>query len=303
MRGLLQVRGKLLKRTRQLTYLVLHPISHGRCMAAIARSGVNSSPLTSLKYLGDHLALSLNTSHRREALSQHHSILAGAVSREVADEIRRGALLWKRDVGREAALRLVLEPSKLAPMEGELQLTFSFKADLHVLTFIVAPGNVFDLPHAKVVFIGGLQGRVGRREEIREASKLNFEIAPAAMLLLAVQAIAKEIGAGALLAIGEADQISIGYSSLMMRFDYRAFWTGLGGSRRGAFYSIPLVTPKRPLSEVRLHRSRTRRKREAKKQIRLSIETRLKELFEAKPGAQFHHEPLPIVVLPEAVEA
>jgi uncharacterized protein VirK/YbjX len=303
MQGLLQVRGKLPKRIRQLTYLVLHPISHGRCMAAIARSGVNSSSLTSLKYLGDHLALSLNTSDRREALLQHHSMLADAVSREAADEIRRGALLWKRDVGGEAPLRLVLEPSRLAPMEGELQLRFSFKSDLQVLTFIVAPGDVFNLPHARVVFIGGLQGQVGRREEIREASKLNCEIAPAAMLLLAVQAIAKEIGAGALLAIGETDQISTGYSAPMVRFDYREFWTGLGGSRRGAFYSVPLETPSRPLSEVRLHRSRTRRKRAEKKRIQVSIETRVKELLEAKRSAQIEVAPLPTPALPEEVEA
>ena len=279
-RGALLRRGKLLKRLSQLAYFVAHPIDHRRCMAAIAESRLSSNPLASFKYLGDHLALSLRTSQRREALARHHSIACDALSHGAANRIRAGATIWKRDVPGKPPLSLVLAPSELAPMEGELQLTFSFRSDLHVLTFLFAPGHVFNSPSGRVLFIGGLQGRFAAREAIREASKLNHEIAPATMLMLAVRAIAREIGADEILAIGETDQISMSYSPQMVRFDYGAFWTELGGTRRGSFYSIPIEALNKPLSAVPLtHRSRTRRKQEEKRRISESIETRVRALL------------------------
>jgi uncharacterized protein VirK/YbjX len=259
---------------------MLHPIHHARCMAALARSRLNPDPLAAFKYLGDHLALSLGPSLRREALIAHHARLSESLSLRAVNRIRGGTELWRRDIAGDSALSLVLEPSMLAPMEGELQLRFSFRSELYVLTFLLAPGHVFSSDRSIVLFIGGLQGRIGCRQEIREASKLNREIAPAAMLFLAVQAVAREVGAEELLAIGEADQISMSYSPSMVRFNYGTFWTEVGGVRRGDFYSLPLEPSHRPLSAIPLtHRSRTRRKREEKRRIRESIELRVRNLL------------------------
>jgi uncharacterized protein VirK/YbjX len=275
----LRRRGKLLRRIRQFAYLVAHPISHGRCMTAVARSQLNG-PRGSLKYLGDHLALSLRTSQRREALVRHHSIAFQALSARAATKIRGGAVIWQRPIAGGPPLSLILEPSALAPMEGELQLKFSFRSVLYVLTFLFAPGQVFNRPADRVLFIGGLQGRFGSRQEIREASKLNHEIAPATMLMLAVRAIAREFGADELLAIGESDQVSMSYSAPMVRFDYGAFWTEIGGTRTGHFYSLPIEAAQKPLSAVPLtHRSRARRKREEKQRISESIAMQVRKLL------------------------
>lgn len=276
----LRRRGKLLKRMRQLSYLVRHPISHARCMRTVARSRLSADRMTPFRYLGDHLALSLATDIRRKALEGHHSIASDAFSPQAAIRIRDGAAIWRRHVDDGPPLRILLQPSKLAPMEGELQLSFSFRSELYVLTFLIAPGSVFGSKNPKVLFIGGLQGRMGCVKEIREAARLNHEIAPAAMLMLAVQAVAREIGAAELIAIGEDDQVSMSYSAPMVSFDYRAFWTDVGGSRRGRFYSLPLEPNHRPLSEIKLsHRSRTRRKREEKQRIRSNLEARMRQLL------------------------
>lgn len=278
-------RRKPLKRLGQLAYLLAHPIAHRRCMATMLKSNLTSNALDSFKYLGDHLALSLRTSQRREALEQHHSISIDALFHRAANRIRAGAVIWKRDLPGNPPLSLVLAPSKLAPMEGELQLTFSFRSDLHVLTFLFASGHLFGSRSARVLFVGGLQGRFGAREEIREASKLNYEIAPAMMLILAVRAIARVIGADELLAVGESEQISMSYSPQTVRFDYHSFWEELGGTRRGSFYSIPIEAPHKPLSAVPLtHRSRVRRKREEKNRISESIEAHIRDLL-GKGGA------------------
>ena len=291
-------RGKLLKRFLQLSYLARHPISHARCVTTVARSRLSSSPAAAFRYLGDHLALSLATSRRREALEGHHSIALATFSSAAARRIRKGAVLWRRETAEGPPLTIVLEPSKLAPMEGELQLSFSFRSELYVLTFLLAPGRVFGSSNPKILFIGGLQGRLGRLKEIREASKRNREIAPTTMLLLAVQAIARELGADELIAVGEDDQISMSYSASMMGFDYRAFWTDVGGSRNGRFYSLPLEQVHRPLSETpATHRSRTRRKREEKQRVVQDLERHLRQLVApVRSGRPFESptEPAPV---------
>jgi uncharacterized protein VirK/YbjX len=274
----------LLKRVSQLAYLGSHPISHHRCASAIRRSRLASDPLIPMKYLGDHLALSLRTWQRRLALMGHYNRLPALLPPNGDADPRTGILIWQKDgQGDYPPLSIVLETSRLAPMEGELQLRFSFRSDLYVLTFLLSPGDIFDMDCPTVLFIGGIQGRIGSREEMREASKLNGEISPAAMLILAVQAIAKVMRVDKLIAIGEDDHISMGYSRSKIKLDYGQFWIDAGGVRRGRHYVLPLETPQRPLSEISLsHRSRTRRKREAKQLVRQAIEARLQQLIRAE---------------------
>lgn len=288
--------GKWLKRARQAAYVVLHAPDHVRCALAVKRSSLKGRQRASSKYLGDCFALSLTTAQRRHALVQHHWASSQTFPRAVASEISKGVTLWQRDIPNEAPLVLALEPAAIAPMEGELQFKFSYRSYLHVLTFLFAPGHLFGSDCRTVIFIGGVQGRVGCREEIRAAAKLNREIAPAAVLLLAAQALAEELETE-LLAVGEADQISMSYSPSMVRFDYEAFWTEMGGSRGARFYRLPLHSPQRPLSSIGLsHRARTRRKREEKFRIRAEIAASFRKLVTAASDVQ------PDVVSPEARE-
>lgn len=271
---------KLLKRLRQAVYLGSHPLSHYRCASIIRESRLATDFLIPLKYLGDHLALSLETGQRREALMGHYAALPRILKPQIGCELSRGILLWKKEMKNDLPpLCLFLEPSTLAPMEGELQLRFSFESDLYVLTFLLAPGSVFGSDCARVLFIGGVQGGLDVRQEMREASKLNSEISPAAMLILAVQAIARVMGVGELIAVAEHDHISMSYSPAKIKFDYGRFWAEAGGARAGRHYRIPMGNWQRPLSAIPLaHRKRTRRKREAKDLVRESIQDRLREI-------------------------
>ena len=271
---------KLFKRLRQAVYLGSHPLSHYRCACVIRESELTTDPLVSLKYLGDHLALSLETHQRRQALMGHYSRMPELLLPDVRGQLAKGVLLWTRELAGPHRLCLVLERSTLAPMEGELQLRFSFKSDLYVLTFLLAPGHLFGSTCNSVLFIGGVQGGIGVREEMREASRLNGEISPATMLILAVQAITKVAGVGELIAISERDHISMSYSPARIKFDYAAFWERAGGQRLGSYYRLPIDTPHRPLSTIPLaHRRRTKRKREEKKLVQESIEKRLREII------------------------
>jgi uncharacterized protein VirK/YbjX len=211
----------------------------------------------------------------------HYQRLPDLVLPGSGHDLSEGILIWQKQVPDESApLSIFLESSRLAPMEGELQLRFSFRSELYVLTFLLAPGEVFGIDCPTVLFIGGAQGRMGSREEMREAARSNGEISPAKMLILTIQALATVLRVGELIAIGEDDQISMGYSRAKIKLDYSQFWTEAGGVRHDRHYRLPFETPQRPLSEIPLsHRSRTRRKREAKRQIREAIEDRFRDLI------------------------
>ena len=257
--------NKALKRLRQFTYLCCHPVEHHRCASAVRQSRIAHGARIPFKYLGDHLALSLRPTQRRRALVSHYELLPNVLRSAAKDGLRDGLTIWRRDAGEGPPLAITLEPSRLAPMEGELQLRFSYRSDLCVLTFLLASGEAFGAGSAPILFIGGMQGGFSCREELREACRLNGEISAAAMLLLAVQAIGRAIGVRQIIAIGEENHVSMSYAQSKINFDYCRTWTQAGGIRRGDHYRIPFVTPIRLLTETcRSHRSRTRRKRAAK---------------------------------------
>ena len=271
---------KPLKRLRQFAYLCRHPVDYFRCATAIRSSRMGGNAAISFKYLGDHLALSLGPEQRRRALASHYTLLACTLSSSSRKGLPQGLTIWRKNVGLGPDLSITLEPSSLAPMEGELQLRFSYRSSLCVLTFLVAPGDVFGVSHHSILFVGGVQGFTGIREEMREAAKLNGEIAPSAMLLLAVQAIGRGFGVGEIIGIGENEHISLGYAKSKVVFDYRRMWMEAGGARRGLHYGIPFESREKPLSATsRSHRSRTRRKRAEKHLLRRSIEMRVRQLI------------------------
>ena len=274
--------GKPLKRLRQFFYICGHPIEHFRCAATIKSSCLADGHFTQLKYLGDHLALSLRARERREALRTHYELLPNLLKPGVNKALCRGLPVWERQIDDQPPLAIFLEPSRLAPMEGELQLRFSFKSDLSVLTFSLTPGRVFGFPEQWVLFVGGLQGKVDGRNETRQAAKMNAEISPATMLVIGVQAIARALGLSAIVAIGHDDQISMSYSPSKVVFDYARFWLEAGGKLIGRHYALPVEPVFRPLSETpRTHRPRTRRKREAKLEIGEAMERQVRRWFSA----------------------
>ena len=270
---------RLLRRIRQTAYLSSHPIRHRACANIIRSSQLYLDRKTSFKYVGDHLALGLNPSQRREILATHYSVFPNFLQPAWVAELRGGVPIWRKRVGDGLPdLRITMEISKHAPMEGELQLKFSFIKDLCVLTFTIAPGKIFGIPGSMVLFIGGVQGGIGIREEVRQAARLNDEISPALILILAVQALAEAINVAEIIAVGENEQISRRYAQ--MSFDYEQFWTKVGGTRRGNHYRLPMHSPQKPLSFVTAnHRSRARRRRETKAAIRQMLDKRFRELL------------------------
>jgi uncharacterized protein VirK/YbjX len=271
--------GKIAKRLAQIAYLCAHPIEHFRCVSAIRKCGMPAG-LNAMKYLGDYLTRTLAPARRRDALRSHYERLRYFIPPLTPSDLQEGVLIWTRHVAADGPpLRLVLEPARYAAMEGELQLRFAFKSDLYVLTFLFAAGHIFERQDPTVIFIGGVQGLIGAREEIREAAKLNGEIDPATMLIIALQALAAGTGVDEIIAVGEEDQVSMGYAREKISLDYRGFWLDLGAAPCGRHYRLPLTFTHKPLAEIPgPHRRRSKRKRRDKQLIRQEIDGRVAQL-------------------------
>ena len=152
-----------------------------------------------------------------------------------------------------------------------------------IVGFSVGPGHVLGVADTTVLFIGGVQGRIGSREEVREAARLNSELSPRALLVLAAQALARAIDVDEIIAVGEDEHISRAYAEAQMSFDYAQFWTKVGGVRVGRHYRLPMESPHKPLALVAAsHRSRARRRREIKHAIRDALDLRFRQLIEPR---------------------
>jgi len=269
------------ERAFKLAYLLGHIPQHQDLQRALETSftSVSSHFLAPLrfKYLRVYLARKLSFSARRACMQTHYEFwrMIGAAPR--AQPLLSGQLpLWDRH-GDGHVLSVELRPAGTTVAEGECALNFRVDGEVAaMLTFTIAPSAVFGMPGARVLFVGGLQGRPGAREAIRLAAKLNGEIAPFATLLLAAQALAKAWGLDGIVGIAASHQVSA------MRHQafagargagaepetcYDEFWRHARGIALAAQngqpwgYAIPVDPQESDAVPSGSHRARTRRRR------------------------------------------
>ena len=89
-----------------------------------------------------------------------------------------------------------------------------------------------------------------------------------------------------LIAVNDPHQISRSYANDQIKLNYHRLWTEAGGYHQDGYYHLPREMVSKSLDEVsQSHRSRTRRKREAKAVVRRQIERRLADLFSVREVA------------------
>lgn len=279
--------GKPLKRARQLFEVLIHPARHLEYRKAISearrRALAGQSALLGLKYLGIYLAEFFTTEVRRQIIMFHFDFLARKMACPRAARLwSDGAVLWSScDEAGGHHYSIVLEPSALSPMEGESQLRFLMDGRmLCTMTFSILDGASIRLPCREALFIGGVQGGLGCRQEIRIAAKANGEIVPSAMLLLAAKALGEALEIGHVAGISSDQHAAMGYARQKIVLSYDALWLDAGATRtdEGFFIVVPgsegwsaQITGK--------HRSRTRRKRALKERIKANIRDHAVVLF------------------------
>ena len=277
------------RRALQLVGLAKNVPGLVRLVARIYRAGfghaARSEPVLVFKYLGHYLANSFATALRLRIISHHYRTLAARLPKLGESGFpRHDIVLWAHHVEHDTFSITLCLPG-LQYLEGDLSVVFSINArPLHQLSFTCIPGKEVGLEAETALFVGGSQGFPGTSRLIRHSSRAIGEISPAAMLVLALQALARPLGADAILGVSAQEQTSLRAHPADAKSRYDALWEVIGGEREGRFYRLPagiLARDTWHLSSA--HRARARRKRELKgrilSQIRESAERLLLATF------------------------
>lgn len=232
------------------------------------------------KYLRPYLSLDFSFKQRFAACISFYKIFSACFLRQRSEaRFHVKDTLWE---GRNANLfALTIEQAVDCLMEGELTLAFTMdNMTLYRVTISVFEGACIGVACPRVVFVGGIQGAPNSKELQRAAARLNGEIAPLDMLVIAVRALAEVFDAAQIVGVRNSDQISHAYADDKIFFDYDLFWESLGASRDRAGYLLEIEPPEKSLLDLTAsHRSRAKRKRKLKKSIQLAIREKAIELF------------------------
>jgi tetratricopeptide (TPR) repeat protein len=159
--------------------------------------------------------------------------------------------------------------------EGELSLYFRSNGDpLYVISFTIIPGYVIGLSDRHTLLISRMQGRKGKFQEIRLATKEMNEISPQAVLVAALQGIAKAIDCQHIGGVCAISQVSYDEQNAdLYERVYDRFFSDIGATdAKNGFYVLSMSAPEKPITLVKPgHRLRTRLKRKNKADLSESV--------------------------------
>lgn len=229
-------------------------------------------PIFPFKYLtSGYLVSDLLPSERAACFAHHYRCLQANLPSSILPQVLyRDAVLLEKEVdGHRLSVHLNLARSEVR--EGELMLVLRVDGvDIYYLQFTIVPGLIVKSEAADVIMISRLQGMKGCYEEIRLATKAFREIAPPALLLAILHGVAQVCGIDQMAGVSAASQFCFDEQSAeSFQSAYDNFWVELGAERISRTFFVSSIPPKdKSLENVgNGHKSRTRKKRELKKQI------------------------------------
>jgi len=256
------------RRVIQTIPLIFNIKNHFRFRAFLKTnklSFLNNSSYFQFKYCGNYLSSVMSFRERFLTFSHHYDFIhRNNLAGMTAGLANKDKILYSWENVNIFSIRLGLP--ELTYLEGEFILKFYMNSEcIYFLTFCIAPGALFEVDDANVIFIGGSQGAKNKFEYIQIATKLNFDISPQAIILTSLRAIAIKFGLQTLIGIGAIHQCSLkfGDNPSARRSIYDNLWISSGGVQNSSGdFIIPSFYTEKPIYDVkRGHRIRTRRKR------------------------------------------
>jgi uncharacterized protein VirK/YbjX len=233
---------------------------------------VRVDPIFPFKYLTrDYLARGLTVAERASCFAHHYrqlnarfptDLLTRVLNRDVTIfELHEGGTLFS----------ITLGLSRQDVREGELFLHLQVDGDVvFALQFTIVPGRVVGSEATDVLLISRLQGTKGSYNQIHLATKTFREVAPAALLLAALQGIAEALGIWEMASVCATSQFSYSEECANSLKDaYDNFFLELGATKAtDYFFSSPIPMKEKPLALVgNGHKARTEKKRAFKLKI------------------------------------
>jgi len=237
---------------------------------------IERDPRFLFKYLThDYLSRSMSVAERASCFVHHYrrfyaELPDGMLRRILTGELQ---LMEMCEQGHRFAITLGL--SEPWDKEGELSLNLRVDGQLaYVLSFSIVPGKAVGVHAPEVLLIARLQGERGAYGIIANATKAMRSVAPAALLLSALEGLGVALGIEAVASVRGINQTSYREEfDHNFRSAYDDFFSALGVELNPAGYfttSIPM--PEKPMEEIkRGHKLRTREKREFKRRVAAEV--------------------------------
>ena len=247
----------------EILWILSHPAFRGL---------LKDLPRLPFKYLeGRYLAHGFTIDQQAACFLHHYRKLRRAWPGEFLRRLHEGGVaLWEmRD--QFGCYTVTLAPSRLFQDEGEMSLHLRVDGEaVFTLAFTVIPGAVVESEARDLMLISRVHGVPGMFPQVQQATRAMHDVAPAALLMAALQGVAKTLGVDAMAGVTGKNQRSY-TEPFTVRFleAYDAFFTGLGATLNAAgFFVCPLPPPQKPFSQVKAgHKLRTREKRAFKQEV------------------------------------
>ncbi len=206
----------------------------------------------------------LRFAERMRMLRDHYDTMHRLLPVCVSERIYLGGgLEWLQGDDRYA---LRLADSGPNPKEGELAFYWVDKASgvsLTQLSFYLRRGA-----QGPEIFIGGLQGPMGEdsRELIRESTKASDGLRPKDVVMEALLALARRIGARRIVAVSRENHVGRQrYTPRVIHADYNGFWMEAGGVVLPCGnVEVPVDQPRRDIMELPSKKRSAYRRKQAR---------------------------------------
>lgn len=226
----------------------------------------HADPRFAFKYLtSGYLARRFTVAERAACFTHHYRSLHEKLPSAFLQQIlRRDATLVEMEKD-GLSLAITFGLSRTHDKEGELSLNLVVEGEcVFIVSFTVVPGRVVRSQAAEVLLISRIQGVKGCYRLIAQATRALHNVAPAALLVAALQGVGEALGIGTLGCIRAADQNSYSEDcAALLESAYDGFFSARGVKQNAAgiyLSSIPL--PEKPMAQIKPgHKLRTREKR------------------------------------------
>lgn len=233
---------------------------------------IRVDPIFPFKFLTrDYLVRGLSIGDRAMSFLRHYRRLQAVIPASTLARILHQdfTLLEKEADGHHFSIRACRARDEVN--EGELIVSLEVDGKrTFVLQFTVVPGSVVQSEAHEVFLVSRLQGIKGSYSEVRLASKAFMEVAPPALLLAVLHGFAQVFGVEEMAGISAESQFCyLKGDSHLFQTAYDDYWIELGAKRVSErFFAIPIPPQEKSLDGVKNgHKSRTRKKREFRKNI------------------------------------
>ena len=241
----------------------------------------------------DYLAIGLTAPQRAASFLHHYTRLHKALPVPVLRHMLQSDVTLHRIPTQALHCAITMGMSEPVENEGEMSLNMRVDGEIvSVLSFTIVPGPVVRSRAEDVVLVTRVQGVKGCFPQIQATTKALCDVAPAHLLLAALQGVANALGITEFAAINATMQRSTNLVDPGLRFDksYDEFFCGLGFAQTPeGFFMSPIPIPDKPLTCIKPgHKIRTKEKRAFKREVQSACAAFLRGIhpaFSSHPAA------------------